>query len=85
MLSPQWPAPLHQRSLPFSRHNPVHVFIVGLMGMAFPWGILSIYVIGSTAMGFVTGWFAFKAAAPADVRLFSDDRHLRIRPSIAMH
>ena len=39
-------------------------------GLEFPLGILAINVIGSTAMGLIAGWLAFKGQAPHDVRLF---------------
>jgi CrcB protein len=44
--------------------------ITSLAGGGFPWGILTINVLGSTAIGFVAGWFAFRGDAPADARLF---------------
>jgi fluoride exporter len=50
-----------------------HLFNVGvgtLYGGGFPLGILLINVIGSTVMGLVVGWFAFRGAAPADLRMF---------------
>ena len=45
-------------------------FVTGFAGSGFPWGILAINVIGSTAIGVVAGWFAFYSEAPADLRLF---------------
>jgi CrcB protein len=39
-------------------------------GSGFPLGILLINILGSTAMGLVAGWFAFKGHAGQDVRLF---------------
>ena len=48
----------------------LNAWIMRLAGLEFPLGILTINVIGSTAMGLVAGWFAFKGHAPQDVRLF---------------
>jgi CrcB protein len=45
-------------------------FITGLTGMGFPWGILTINVLGSTCIGLVAGWFAFRGDASGDMRLF---------------
>jgi fluoride exporter len=39
-------------------------------GTDFPLGILLINVIGSSAMGLVAGWFAFKGHASQELRLF---------------
>lgn len=44
--------------------------ITGLAGTGFPYGILTINVLGSTAMGLVAGWLAFRGEAPAELRLF---------------
>jgi CrcB protein len=47
-------------------------WITALLGSGFPYGILAINVIGSTAMGLVAGWFALRGAgdlAP-ELRLF---------------
>jgi fluoride exporter len=49
-----------------------HLFNGWLMkavGTEFPLGILAINVIGSSAMGLVAGWFAFKGHASQEVRL----------------
>lgn len=45
-------------------------FVGTVLGTAFPWGILSINVIGSTLIGVVVGLFAFRSDTPAEVRLF---------------
>jgi len=45
-------------------------FITGFAGSGFPWGILTINVLGSTAIGLVAGWFAYRGDAAADMRLF---------------
>lgn len=50
-----------------------HLFngwIVRAVGTGFPLGILLINVLGSSAMGLVAGWFAFRGRASQDVRLF---------------
>jgi protein CrcB len=48
----------------------LNAWIMRLARLEFPLGILTINVIGSTAMGLVAGGFAFKGHAPHDVRLF---------------
>jgi fluoride exporter len=48
----------------------LNAWIVRLVGLEFPIGILAINVIGSSAMGLIAGWLAFKGQAPPDVRLF---------------
>lgn len=45
-------------------------FVTAFAGGGFPWGILAINVMGSTAIGVVAGWFAYRSEAPADLRLF---------------
>ncbi len=40
------------------------------VGSEFPLGILLVNVIGSSAMGLVAGWFAFKGHASQEARLF---------------
>jgi CrcB protein len=45
-------------------------WITALAGTAFPWGILTINILGSTAMGLVAGWFAFRGGGAGDMRLF---------------
>ena len=44
--------------------------ITGFAGGGFPWGILTVNVLGSTAIGLVAGWFAYRGDAAADTRLF---------------
>lgn len=48
----------------------LNAWIMRLVGLEFPLGILAINVIGSTAMGLIAGWLAFKGQAPHDVQLF---------------
>ncbi|MGE0023138.1 MAG: fluoride efflux transporter CrcB [Hyphomicrobium sp.] len=48
----------------------LNLWITALAGVGFPYGILAINVIGSTAMGLVAGWFAFRGDGAGDVRLF---------------
>ena len=43
---------------------------VGLFGMAFPWGIFAINVIGSVAMGVIVEWLALRGSALQELRLF---------------
>lgn len=45
-------------------------WITALAGVEFPYGILAINVLGSTAMGLVAGWLAFRSDGGSDVRLF---------------
>lgn len=44
--------------------------IVGLTGVAFPWGILIINVSGSLAMGVVVELLALRMSPSQDIRLF---------------
>lgn len=48
----------------------LNAWVTALMGTGFPYGILAINVIGSTAMGLVAGWFAFRGADVPEMRLF---------------
>jgi len=49
----------------------LNVWITMLMGHGFPYGILTINVIGSIAMGLVAGWFAFRSGAGlSELQLF---------------
>jgi len=41
-----------------------------LFGLAFPWGTLSVNIVGSLAMGLVAGWLAGRTGASQDLRLF---------------
>lgn len=40
------------------------------LGTAFPWGTLTVNVVGSLAMGLIVAWFAFKGDASQHWRLF---------------
>jgi CrcB protein len=53
------------------RHG-VNVGCARACGTAFPWGTLTVNVVGSLAMGLIAGWLAFKAQAgwSQPVRLF---------------
>jgi CrcB protein len=48
----------------------MNIWITALAGPGFPYGILAINVIGSTAMGLVAGWFALRGAPVPELRLF---------------
>ncbi|HYD15447.1 MAG TPA: fluoride efflux transporter CrcB [Hyphomicrobium sp.] len=48
----------------------LNTWVTALMGTGFPHGILAINIIGSTAMGLVAGWFAFRGAEVPELRLF---------------
>lgn len=48
----------------------LNAWITALAGSGFPYGILAINVIGSTAMGLAAGWFALRGEPLADFRLF---------------
>jgi CrcB protein len=48
----------------------LNLWITALANSAFPYGILAINVIGSTAMGLVAGWLASRGDVLPDVRLF---------------
>jgi len=53
------------------RHG-VNVGCARACGTAFPWGTLTVNVVGSLAMGLIAGWLAFKTQAwwSQPVRLF---------------
>lgn len=44
--------------------------VTGWLGSGFPYGILTINVLGSTAMGIVAGWFAFAGEGSSTLKLF---------------
>lgn len=48
----------------------LNLCVTALAGSAFPYGILAINILGSTAMGLLAGWLAFRAEVLPDVRLF---------------
>lgn len=48
----------------------MNAWVTALAGSSFPYGILAINVVGSTAMGLVAGWFAFRGDGLSDLRLF---------------
>ena len=51
------------------RHG-VNVLVARLWSIDFPFGTLSINIIGSLLMGFIVGYLAHIGAAPPQVRLF---------------
>ncbi len=48
----------------------LNLWITAVAGSSFPFGILAINVLGSTAMGLVAGWLALRGEVLPDVRLF---------------
>jgi len=48
----------------------LNLWITALANSGFPYGILAINVIGSTAMGLVAGWLSLRGEVLPDVRLF---------------
>lgn len=48
----------------------MNLWVTALASSGFPFGILAINVVGSTLMGFVAGWFAFRGEVLPDLRLF---------------
>lgn len=48
----------------------MNIWITALASSGFPYGILTINVIGSTAMGLAAGWFASRGEILPDLRLF---------------
>lgn len=52
-----------------ARHG-FNVVTVGMTGLAFPWVIMAINVIGSTLMGMGVSWFRISGDTSQDLRLF---------------
>ena len=48
----------------------MNIWITALASSGFPYSILTINVIGSTAMGLAAGWFASRGEILPDLRLF---------------
>lgn len=48
----------------------MNAWVTAFAGAGFPYGIMAINILGSTAMGLVAGWFAFRGAGLGDLRLF---------------
>ncbi len=48
----------------------LNAWITALAGSGFPYGILTINILGSTAMGLAAGWFAFASQGSPELRLF---------------
>jgi CrcB protein len=51
------------------RHG-VNIASLRLLGPGFPWGTLTVNVVGSLVMGLLAAWFAFKGASTEPWRLF---------------
>ena len=51
------------------RHG-VNLLVARLVGTSFPWNTFLINITGSLVMGLIAGWFALKAGASQDWRLF---------------
>lgn len=52
-----------------ARHA-VNLWAARQLGTAFPYGTLTVNVVGSLLMGLIAGWFAFKGASSQHWRLF---------------
>jgi CrcB protein len=50
--------------------HAVNIAAARLLGAGFPFGTLTVNVVGSLAMGLLAGYFAFKGQAPQHWRLF---------------
>lgn len=48
----------------------LNLWVTAAANSSFPYGILTINVLGSTAMGLVAGWLAFRSAGAPELRLF---------------
>jgi CrcB protein len=48
----------------------LNLWITALAGSSFPYGILAINILGSTAMGLVAGWLALRGEVFPEIRLF---------------
>jgi fluoride exporter len=53
-----------------SLRHLINVFCARCMGTAFPWGTFIINISGSTVMGLIAGYLAFKGGASQHWRLF---------------
>ena len=51
------------------RHG-VNVVVARLLGLGFPYGTLTVNIVGSLIMGLLVGYFAFKGEASQHWRLF---------------
>lgn len=51
------------------RHG-VNLAALRLLGVGFPYGTLTVNIVGSLAMGLLAGWFAYKAGPGQPWRLF---------------